>query len=376
VPVLDQNVATATGDFADVITAFSLLDRPGARGVQAISGQNYAGFSSLGVQTAQLFMNNFAQQAGGGRPPAAVGAAAASALAEACDVACDATPRARWSAWGGALGGVGTIAGSPAAPGLSFNIGGFAAGIDRRFDGGFLVGVDGRLFGANAYTQTMPGQGTANTSRSASMASTARQLLPRRAGGLCARRQPDDPADRDRRAFARAPRSDRPGPTSSSASSRPATRSRSAGRGSPSSRRSRACRARPRAQAGFTETGADSLNLTVAGQTTNSLRSVFGVQAGASFDLGWREQARAGAARLGWSHEYADTARPVNASFAGAPASPFTCRARRRRATARSSGWRPARRSPTRPASICATTPSWLGATPATSCPAGVRIIW
>jgi outer membrane autotransporter protein len=28
--------------------------------------------------------------------------------------------------------------------------------------------------------------------------------------------------------------------------------------------------------------------------------------------------------RLGWSHEYADTARPVNASFAGAPASPFT----------------------------------------------------
>jgi outer membrane autotransporter protein len=75
-------------------------------------------------------------------------------------------------------------------------------------------------------------------------------------------------------------------------------------------------------QAGFAETGAGSLNLTVAGQTTNSLRSVLGVQAGASFDLGWRDRL-AIVARLGWSHEYADTARPVNASFAGAPASPF-----------------------------------------------------
>ena len=28
--------------------------------------------------------------------------------------------------------------------------------------------------------------------------------------------------------------------------------------------------------------------------------------------------------RLGWSHEYADTARPVSATLAGAPAMPFT----------------------------------------------------
>jgi outer membrane autotransporter protein len=28
--------------------------------------------------------------------------------------------------------------------------------------------------------------------------------------------------------------------------------------------------------------------------------------------------------RLGWSHEYADTSRPVTASFAGAPALSFT----------------------------------------------------
>ena len=40
-------------------------------------------------------------------------------------------------------------------------------------------------------------------------------------------------------------------------------------------------------------------------------------------DLGWREKL-ATQLRLGWSHEYADTARPVTASFAGAPAVPFT----------------------------------------------------
>jgi outer membrane autotransporter protein len=28
--------------------------------------------------------------------------------------------------------------------------------------------------------------------------------------------------------------------------------------------------------------------------------------------------------RLGWSHEYADTARPVSAALAGAPTIPFT----------------------------------------------------
>jgi outer membrane autotransporter protein len=77
------------------------------------------------------------------------------------------------------------------------------------------------------------------------------------------------------------------------------------------------------AQAGFTETGADSLNLTVAGQITNSLRSVLGVQAGGAIDLGWRDKLGL-VLRLGWSHEYADTARPVNASFAGAPAFPYT----------------------------------------------------
>jgi len=66
------------------------------------------------------------------------------------------------------------------------------------------------------------------------------------------------------------------------------------------------------------ELGAQSLDLNVQQQTTNSLRTALGAQVGgtlANVDL--RVQA-------GWSHEYADTSRPVTASFAGAPAFGFT----------------------------------------------------
>jgi len=53
------------------------------------------------------------------------------------------------------------------------------------------------------------------------------------------------------------------------------------------------------------------------------LHTLFGAQLGGAMDLGWREKL-AMQLRLGWSHEFADTARPVTASFIGAPASPFT----------------------------------------------------
>ena len=76
-------------------------------------------------------------------------------------------------------------------------------------------------------------------------------------------------------------------------------------------------------QAAFTETGADSLNLSVAAQTTNSLRSVFGLQYASTVDVGFRDELSL-LFRAGWSHEYADTSRPMTASFTGAPALPFT----------------------------------------------------
>src|SRR5437899_1195534 len=74
-------------------------------------------------------------------------------------------------------------------------------------------------------------------------------------------------------------------------------------------------------QNAFTESGAQSLSLNVAAQTTNSLRTVVGAQLGGAVDMGWREKLNA-QLRLGWSHEYGDTSRPVSASFVGAPTVP------------------------------------------------------
>ena len=81
-------------------------------------------------------------------------------------------------------------------------------------------------------------------------------------------------------------------------------------------------------QNGFTESGAGALNLAVAAQTTGSARSVLGAEfAGAfgapGFGTGGREKLVL-QMRLGWAHEYANTARPVTAAFAGAPGANFT----------------------------------------------------
>ena len=101
--VLDANVFTATGDFATVLGTMATNTQSPALAqatLTSLSGQNYSTFSSANVQGALLFMNNFANQTGGGSP-----AGNRIALAEACDVACDAIPSAAWGAWGGALGG-------------------------------------------------------------------------------------------------------------------------------------------------------------------------------------------------------------------------------------------------------------------------------
>ena len=319
--VLDASVATASGDFATVIDAFGLLTVEQAPvAFEAISGQNYAGLSTTGVQTAQLFMTNFAQQAGTGSK--ASGTAGRIALADACDVACD-VPDYHWSAWGGALGGVGTVAGSASASGLNFGIGGFAAGLDRRFDSGVVLGVTAGYTSATATMQTMPGRGTTNGAQvglygswstgalyvdalAGYARSESQMIRPISISGLAPRTATGQTrADQYFGQLESGYRFDLGGPLDAFVT--PFARLQ----GSTAT------------QAGFTENGADSLDLTVAGQTTNSLRSVLGTQLGGAIDLGWREKLGL-VFRLGWSHEYADTSRPVNASFAGAPASPFT----------------------------------------------------
>jgi outer membrane autotransporter protein len=76
-------------------------------------------------------------------------------------------------------------------------------------------------------------------------------------------------------------------------------------------------------QDAFSESGAQSLNLNVSAQTTNSLRSTFGVDLAGSIPLGDTRMLDLDL-RLGWQHENAATARPITSAFAGAPGFAFT----------------------------------------------------
>ncbi len=320
--VLDATVATATGDYATVIGALaSLTAQQGQAAMNSISGQNYSGFSSSMVQGIQLFLGNFAGQAGGSG--SLVGSTRV-ALAEACDVACDSTVPALWSAWGGALGGLGTMSGNGANAGsLTYSAGGFAGGLDRLVAQGLRIGVTAGYQNANQWVAGFSGQGNSNSFQAglyanysqdkvyadaiAGYAYSANQmwrsivipgLAPRTAIGNTGANQFYGQVETGYR-FDLGGLAD--------AYVTPFAR----------------LQAYTGMQNAFTETGAGSLNLSVAQQTTNSLRTVLGAQLGGAMDLGWRDRL-AMKVRVGWSHEYADTARPVTASFAGAPVAPFT----------------------------------------------------
>jgi outer membrane autotransporter protein len=320
--VLDASVATATGDFATVIGALaSLTAQQGQAAMNSISGQNYSGFSSSMAQGIQLFLSNFAGQAGGG---GSLTGSSRVALAEACDVACDSTVPALWSAWGGMLGGLGTMSsGGSNAGTLTYSAGGFAGGLDRLVAPGLRVGVTAGYQNANQWVGGFSGQGNSNSFQAglyanfiqdkvyadaiAGYAYSANQmwrsiaipgLAPRTAIGNTGANQFYGQVETGYRV-------DLGGLADAYVT--------------PFAR----LQAYTGTQNAFTETGAGSLNLSVAQQTTNSLRTVLGAQLGGAMDVGWRDRL-ALKVRLGWSHEYADTARPVTASFAGAPVAPFT----------------------------------------------------
>ncbi|MBY0318377.1 MAG: autotransporter domain-containing protein [Reyranella sp.] len=318
--VLDANAPTATGDFATVLgTLATATAAQGQAVMTAISGNNYAGFSTSMVQGMQLFMNNFANQTGGGGSPMSNRVA----LAEACDVACDTTSPPKWGAWGGALGGLGTVgAGQPVGT-VTYNAGGFAAGLDRLVTDNFRMGVTAGYSTGTQWVGGFDGLGRSNTFQVGLYGGFAQDKVY--ADGLIGYAYTQNqmwrnipiPGLQPRTAYGNTGANQWYGQletgyrfdigTNANAFVTPFAR----------------LQAYTANQNAFTETGAQSLNLSIAQQQTNSLRSVIGAQLGGSMDLGWREKLFA-QLRLGWSHEYADVGRPVTATLAGAPAMPFT----------------------------------------------------
>ena len=319
--VLDQAGPTATGDFANVLNAIVALDTAqGPRVLDAIGGQNYAGFSTAAVQSATAFMNAFASQVGGGNGGNNGRVALApesSVLDGACDIVCD-FGLPRWGVWGGGIGGAGTVAGDQNSHGTSYNFGGAVAGLDYRFSEKFLAGVTAGYTAANLYTQGMDGTGHSGTVQLGLYGQfTEGQIY---VDGLAGYARGQNQMQRPIVIPGLQPRTASGQTTVDQFFGQLETGYKVELGGTarafvtPFAR----LQASTATQAGFTETGADSLDLTVAGQTTNSLRTVLGAVLGGNIGKATTKF------RLGWSHEFADTSRPVTASFAGAPALAFT----------------------------------------------------
>jgi uncharacterized protein with beta-barrel porin domain len=306
---LDQSASTASGDFNTVIGALAVLNpSQGPAALTALSGQPYADFATVNVQTGYAFANAIGAQMAAAREGAPANRAV---LAKACEAACS---DAAIGAWISGLGATGSVQGDGNASTLTYTFGGATVGADYRLDPRVLLGasvgyvtgsqwvngfdgngmtsafnaslyasfasaalyVDGLAGYVNATNQLsrymmLPGLAT----RAANGQTTANQFLGQIEGGYRVGLDALAPA------LSVTPFARLQGSTTN--------------------------------QAGFSESGASSLSLLVAPQITNSLRSTLGADLRATVrqvDVDFR---------LGWLHEYADTSRPLTAAFAGAP---------------------------------------------------------
>ena len=323
--VLDRSVAGSTGDFATVIGTMATLSlSQGQAAMDAISGQNYAGFSTANVGSSLLFMNTVGQQMAAARLP---GGGGRVALAEACAFACDDPEQVRtespWSLWGSALGATGSVAGNNNSATVTYNAGGVSTGFDYRFSPNLLAGIGVGFASGNQWANGFNSRGSTD-SYSVSLYGSFTQsafYLDALAGYAYndnqMTRQIVIPGLATRTAMGHTGANQLLG--QAEAGYKVGIYEPAAASLTPFAR----FQAMTVNQAAFSETGANSLNLNVAQQTTNSVRTVIGAELAGGIDMGWREKLGL-QFRLGWAHEYADTSRPLTASFAGAPTLGYT----------------------------------------------------
>lgn len=315
----------AGGDDGGLITAVANLDpSQGAAAFDALSGQPYADFGTVNVQASQLFMNTVGRQLAG-RRGAGLGAPPSVALAGPCEPGCDADAAApsRFSAWLGGIGSTGGVDGDGNAADLSYTLGGTAFGVDYRLDPRLLVGIAGGYVGGSQSVDGFRGDGSTDALSVALYGSfTQGSFYTDALAGYA------NASNHQKRKFSL------PGMESGSA-----TGDTSAdqflgqveagyriGLGLPADASITPfgrLQISSVHQDGFTEKGRSDFNLDVDSQTTTSVRTTFGADLAAGFDLGGGWPLDVGV-RVGWMHEFADTDRPITAGFAGASGPEFT----------------------------------------------------
>lgn len=227
------------------------------------------------------------------------------------------------SVWGSLLGGMGSVQGDGNSSTFTYNVGGAAAGIDYRLSPSFLAGIGAGFTNGTQWVDSFSGKGWSNTVSVAAYGSFTqwglyvdalagyaysnnqlqRQisvpgLQPLTASGSTGANQFLGQVETGYQMGIYAP---------AQATVTPFARFQISSIN----------------QAAFSEWGANSLSLNVQQQTTTSIRTVLGADLAGAIELGETFTLDVGL-RLGWLHEYADTARPLTAAFAGAPSANFT----------------------------------------------------
>ncbi|TAJ90082.1 MAG: autotransporter outer membrane beta-barrel domain-containing protein [Reyranella sp.] len=317
----------ASGNVDGIVTVMANLPSgAGAPALQALSGQPYADFGTLNTRASQLFMNSVGRQmatergAGLGSGPQRV------ALAEACVVTCDTTTPSRFGAWIAGIGSTGSVLGDANASSFTYTMGGTAFGIDYRLDPRFLVGIAGGYTSGTQWVNGFSGNGYSDSFSVAVYGSFTQNgsgpgfYADALAGYANA-------SNRMQRVISLPgnPTGLANGNTSANQFLGQIEAGYKFGLGlgantsiSPFAR----LQIGSVNQAAFTEYGGGVFNLAVAAQTTTSVRTTFGIDLAGGFDIGGTLLDLG--LRLGWMHEFADTARPMTAAFAAAPVSQFT----------------------------------------------------
>ena len=196
------------------------------------------------------------------------------ALAEACDVACDPTQPPQWGAWGGGLGGLGTIGANQPLGTVTYNVGGFAAGLDRAITPTTRLGVTAGYTTGTQWVGGFDGVGRTDTFQTGLYGGYSQDKVYADAvvgyayGCNQMWRNIPIPGLQQRTAQGRT------GANQFYGQAETGYRFDLGGTANAFVTPFARLQAYTGTQNAFTETGAQSLNLTVAQQTTNSLRSV------------------------------------------------------------------------------------------------------
>ncbi|MGU3492951.1 autotransporter domain-containing protein [Xanthobacteraceae bacterium A53D] len=288
----------------------------GAAALQALGGQPYADFATVNLRASQLFMNTVGRQMSAAR-----GAGPGSDRAALADPGSDTL--AGVSVWMSGIGTTGSVSGNANASGLDYALGGTAFGLDYRVNPNLLLGIAGGYVTGSQSVSGFSGDTDTDTfSAVAYVAFTQGQLYVDALAGYASasnslERRITSPGlttgiakgDTDAGQFL----AQLEAGYSFNLGTPPGSAITPFGR----------LQVIALDQDAFTERGFSPYNLSVAAQSTTSVRSTLGADFTTRFDPGNGMPLDLGL-RLGWVHEFADTTSAIRAAFASAPGASFT----------------------------------------------------